>query len=156
MADSKDFKSSLGQLEDVFELYLLKKAPSLPSNVKELIVKFAPWVNILLALFAIPAVLLVLGLGALVAPFSMFLGPAGAVSYGINYLVSTAILGITVVLELMAIPGLFSRSRKAWNLLYYATLLSAVSSLVSFHIFNALFSALIGLYFLFQIREYYK
>lgn len=152
-----DSKASMKQLEDTLELYLVKKAPfQLPKNAKDLIVQFAPWATIIIMVIAIPAVLLVLGLGALVAPFSIFLGPAGAVSYSINYVLSALILAVTIVLELMAIPGLFARSRRGWRLLYYSALLGLVSNLFSFHIVNGIISALIGLYFLFQVREYYK
>jgi hypothetical protein len=84
------------------------------------------------------------------------MGPAGAVSYGTTYVVSTVILGVSIVLELMAIPGLFARSIKGWRLLYYATLVGALSSLLSFNVLSGLVSALIGLYFLFQVKSHYK
>ncbi len=149
--------ASLAKLEETLDLYLAKKAPSLPKNIKDAIVNFAPWITIILMVIAIPAVLLVLGLGALVAPFSVLLGPAAAASYGFTYLISTIILAVTIILELMAIPGLFARSKKGWRLVYYATLIGFVSNL--FHplnIIGSLISAIIGLYFLFQVKEYYK
>ncbi|MDO8609713.1 MAG: hypothetical protein Q7R95_04140, partial [bacterium] len=152
-----DLKSALVQLEDTLELYLVKKAPfTLPDNVKEIIVKFAPYLSILMLVVAIPGILLALGLGSVVAPFTAMMGPQYAVSYGMGYVVSMAVLAVSVVLEAMAVPGLFSRSLKAWHLLFYASLISAVSSLLSGQIVSAIIGAVIGLYFLFQVKSYYK
>lgn len=157
MAKNTDIKSVLGQLEDTLDLYLVKKAPfSLPDNVKEIIVSLAPWVAIIVMIVAIPGVLFVLGLGAIVAPFTAFLGPGYAITYGLNYTIAMLVTAVSIVLELLAIPGLFKRSRKAWNLIFYATLISAISGIISGGLIGTLIGALIGLYFLFQIREYYK
>ncbi|MFN4212499.1 MAG: hypothetical protein ACK4FL_00870, partial [Microgenomates group bacterium] len=79
-----DLKSALGQLEETLELYFVKKAPfSLPEGVKELIVTFGPYLVVLGIILGVPAVLAALGLGALVSPFTAFLGPSYMVSYGI-------------------------------------------------------------------------
>ncbi len=157
MAKSTDLKSVLGQLEDTLDLYLVKKAPfTLPDNVKEIIVSLAPWVTLILMIVAVPSVLLVLGLGAVVAPFTAFLGPGPALSYGINYTIAMLVTAVSIVLELLAIPGLFKRSRKAWNLVFYASLISTVSGILSGGLIGALIGAVIGLYFLFQVRAYYK
>ena len=107
-------------------------------------------------LFAIPAVLLVLGLGALVAPFTVFLGPGYAVGYGLGYVFSMVVLGVSIVLEALAIPGLFARSKKGWKLVFYATLVGFLSNVIGFQIVAGLIGALIGLYILFQVKEYYK
>ncbi len=149
--------ASLNKLEDTLELYLVKKAPSLPKNIKQVIVNFAPWITIILMIIAIPAVLLVLGLGAIVAPFSVLMGPAATASYGFTYLVSMLILAVTIILELMAIPGLFAKSKRGWRLVYYATLVGFISNLFNpLNLIGSIISTLIGLYFLFQIKEYYK
>ncbi len=154
---STDLKSGLGQLESTLELYLVDKAPfSLPSNVKEIIVSFAPWVTVIGLVLAIPGILLAFGMGAVVAPFTGFMGPAYAMQYSMMYMVSMAFLAVTVVLEALADPGLFNRSAKAWKLLYYALLVGAVSSLVGGNIISAIIGVVIGMYFLFQVKSYYK
>ena len=53
-------------------------------NIKEILVKIAPWVTLVLLIMTLPLVLLALGLGALVAPFAFLLGPG----YGFSYLAS--------------------------------------------------------------------
>ena len=149
--------ASLSQLEDTLELYLVKKAPfQLPKNVKEIIVKIAPWFTLVGLIISLPLVLVAIGLGTLVAPFTAFLGPAAVVSYGVNYTFSMIVLGIALVLEAMAIPGLFARSKKGWRLVYYSMLVSLVSNLITFNIVGGLIGAVIGLYFLFQVKELYK
>ncbi|MGB9707376.1 MAG: chromate transporter [Microgenomates group bacterium] len=152
-----DFKKALSQLEETLEIYLVKKAPfTIPENIKELIVSFAPYLVIIGVIFGVPAVLAVLGLGALVSPFSFLAGPSYAVSYGFNYILSMIIFGIVLVLEAMAVPGLFKRQKKAWQYLFYASLIGLVSSLLGGNILGGLIGALIGWYLLFQVKEYYK
>ncbi len=145
-------KASLNQLNDLFEEYLVKKAPALPTNVKEAIVNFAPWISLIVLLISLPAILAFLGIGAFLMPFS-FLGGAQA---GASFALSTIILIVTVALEALAIPGLFKRTQGAWNLLYWATLIHAVYSLVTFQWVNLILGTLISLYFLFQVKDYYK
>lgn len=157
MAKNTDVKSALGQLEGTLETYLVDKAPyTLPDNVKDIIVSFAPWASILLLLLAIPGILLVLGAGALVSPFAMFLGPRYAMSYGMTYLLSMGALAVSVVLEALAVPGLFKKSLGAWKLLYYAALVNLVSGVLGGSFVSAIVGSLIGLYFLFQVKSYYK
>ena len=43
-----------------------------------------------------------------------------------------------------------------WNLLFYATLVGFVHSLVSYAIISGIIGALIGLYILFQVRTKYS
>jgi hypothetical protein len=65
------------------------------------------------------------------------------------------ILGVSVLLEALSIPGLFKRSRQGWRYAYYATLVSIAGNLIGLHIVSAIVSALVGFYILFQIRPYY-
>lgn len=153
---SADLTQSLAGLEKTLNEYFGKKAPQLPKNIKEVIVNLAPWVNIIILVLTLPLVLLAFGLGAIVAPISFLAGPSAGVTYGVTYTVSMAILAVALVFDVLAIPGLFSRSIKGWRFVYWSTLVSLVSNVVSFNIVGGLISAVIGLYFLFQIRELYK
>jgi len=144
--------SPIDQLKDFCQKYLVTKAPyTLPQNVKETLVKIAPWVTIVVFVLTLPLVLAVLGLGVLFAPF---MAMSGAYGYGYNVL-SLLLLAATVVLQLMAVPGLFKRQMGAWNLVFYAVLLRAGADLLSLQIFSAILSVL-SLYILFQIRSLYK
>lgn len=154
---NSDLKKNLEKLEETLAVYFIDKAPfSIPKNIKELIVTFAPYLTILGVIIYVPSVLAVLGLGALVSPFTVFMGPSYAVHYGFNYILSMIVLAAVVVLEILAIPGLFKKQRKAWLYLFYASLVSLVSGLISGGLIGALIGTIIGWYVLFQVREYYK
>jgi hypothetical protein len=135
-------------LDDIFG----KKAPALPENAKEFLVKAAPYLSILGVVMSLPAIFAVLGLGAIAAPFAAL----GGVSAFAGLSFSIIFLIINVVLMVMAIPGLFKRSMGAWRLMFYSTLVSAVSSLVSFSLGGLIIGTAIGFYFLFQLKSYYK
>lgn len=153
MDKKNDLKNALVKLEETLELYLLKKAPfSIPDNIKDLIVQFAPYLTILGVILGIPSVLTLFGLGGLFYSFPGFWAPR----FSFFYQLSTVVLAVTLVLEAMAIPGLFKREKKAWKLLYYAALVWVVHSLVRFDLIGALISGLISFYVLFQVKEYYK
>lgn len=149
-----DPKQALGQLEETLEVYLVKKAPfSIPENWKELIVQFAPYLTILGIIVSVPAVL---GLGALVSPFTAFLGPRYALSYGFNYVLSMIALAVVIVFEALAIPGLFKREERAWRFLFYASLVNVVSGFFGGDWVGMIVGTLISWYVLFQVKEYYR
>ena len=147
--------STLATLEETLDLYFGQKAPAMPPNVKELVVRFAPWVTLVLLIITLPAVLIALGLGALAAPLSFLIGPGYGVAYGVTYTVAMLIIGISVVLEAMSLPGLFKRTRQGWRFAYYAVLVNVVGSLIGFNFVSAIISAVVGFYILFQIRPLY-
>lgn len=138
-------------LEAILEEYLVKKAPfALPAGLKEFIVKVSPWLALIGIIISLPFILMFLGFGS-------FLYAFGAYGYrGSWFYLELIITAVTIVLEALAIPGLFKRELKAWRLVYYAALLQIVNSLLGGGIIGALISGLISLYFIFQIKEYYK
>ncbi len=142
---------SLHQLEMWLDHWLGQKAPQIPAGGREAIVKFAPWIILILLLLALPFLLTLFGIGAVFAPVAFMGGfrPSGM------YYFMWAVTLVTVVLEAMALPGLFHRQRRGWQLLFYSSLISGVLNIVSFNVVGLL-GTLIGLYLLFQIRSYYK
>ncbi|MDO8626324.1 MAG: chromate transporter [Candidatus Magasanikbacteria bacterium] len=143
--------SGVKSLEGILEQYLVTKAPfSLPANIKELLVKIAPWLSVLGIIIALPVILIFLGLGSFMYSF-------GGMAYtGSWYYLGLVVAAATIALEAVAIPGLFKRSLKAWRLIFYAVLLQLVSNLIGGNLISAVLSGLISLYFLFQIKSYYK
>jgi hypothetical protein len=133
------------------DTYFAKKAPALPANVKEIIVKIAPWVTLIGVIFTIPAILAFLGLGALVTSI-----PNALAHTGFTYTLSIIFLVITAVLRGLAIPGLLAKAKKGWMMLLYSTAVSLVYSIISFDFIGGLIGVAISLYLLFQVREYYK
>lgn len=143
----------INQLEAFLDEYMVKKAPfQIPMNGKELIVKISPYLVIISALVLVPVILAALGLSAVLAPVAAL----GGHVWGLGMILSLVISIATVGLELMAVPGLFKRTKGAWRLVFYATIASLVGSLVSFNIIGGLISAVIGWYILFQVKDMYK
>lgn len=139
-------------IENFFEKYLLKEAPfHLPENAKEWIVKYGPWITLVLLVLSLPVVLAAFGLASLTLPFAAVFNPFSSVFGIIHWLI---ILGV-FILEIIALPGLFKRELRSWYLIYYASLLQAVGSLISRDFFGLIIGTLISMFILFQIKAKY-
>jgi len=147
MADTEQApKDLIGFLD----FYLVKKAPfQIPDAGRELIVKFGPWINLVLLVIFLPALLLVLGLGTALMPF-------GGVGYATGFGLAAIFLIIQLGLQLAALPGLFARKLSGWNLIFYGTLISFVYHVLTYSIISGILGVVIGLYVLFQVRSLYK
>jgi hypothetical protein len=145
-----DQQASVQGLISTLDEYLVKKAPfQIPDAGKELIVRFGPWISIVLLVLLLPLLLLALGLGAVFAPFA---GVGYATGFGLTAILALVQIGLLVA----ALPGLFARKMSGWMLLFYEQLLGFVSALVSRSVIGGLIGLLIGLYVLFQVREKYR
>jgi len=132
------------------DYYFVKKAPfQIPDAGREAIVKFGPWIVVVLLVLSLPALLVILGVGTFVAPF-------GGVGYAAGFGLAAIGLCVQLVLEVMALPGLFARKMSGWTLMFYARVVGIVTSLLLGAIVGAIISALIGFYILFQVRGLYK
>ncbi|MDP1624363.1 MAG: chromate transporter [bacterium] len=148
-----DLKTSLAKLEDTLEMYLVDKAPfQMPESAKEFLVKYGPWLIVVMLVMAIPMVLFALGLGAIVAPFAILAGVGAGVGFGFAMIFTLAMMA----LEVIALPGLFNRKVSSWRLMFYASLLGGVQSLVTFNLGGLIIGTGLSLYILFQIKSYYK
>ena len=132
---------------------LYKKVPwHLPTSVKEFIVKVGPWITLVIIILAAPVILLALGLKTFFAPFAIMFGGMHA---GFAFLISGIIGLVDLIIAALALPGLFKRSIKSWQLVYYAALLGAVGQLLRFDIFGMIIGLALSLYVLFEIKSYY-
>lgn len=148
---NSDLKSVLKSLDQTFDLYLIKKAPTIPPNIRELLVTIAPWFTLIGIVLSIPGILILLGLGTLFAPFAVLGGVTGAAT-----LVSFLLFLPALVLQALAIPGLFNKSKQGWNFLFYATLLNVVQNILTVNLAGLIIGGLLSLYILYQIKTYYK
>lgn len=152
-AVKKDIKGLIGQLEALLDEYMVQKAPfQLPLGLKEFLVKVAPYLIIIFAVMALPFILGAIGLSTVLTPFAMM----GGYGWGLGMIIAVATAVITIILEVMAVPGLFKRARAGWRLVFYASIVNVVGNLLAMNILGAIFAALIGWYVLFQIKEFYK
>ncbi len=152
-----DMANSLGGLENSLNDVLVKKAPfQLPKGAKDVLVSLAPWLALIGGILGILGALAVFGLGSIFGPLALYGGVAYAGTYYTTYLVSSVVLGVSGLIDLLAFPGLQKRSIKGWRWLFYGELIWAVSALVKFDLVGLIIGSLIGFYLLFQVREYYK
>ncbi len=131
------------------DYWLVKRAPfQLPDRAKEFIVRYGPWIAIVLLAISLPVILLALGVGAVLLPF---VAPYDAPGFGL----AVAVLLLELVLEVAALPGLFARKMSGWRLIFYARIVAIAYSLVRGSIVSAIVGGAIGLYILFQVRGLY-
>lgn len=139
-------KSLIGQLD----FYLVQRAPfQLPPAAREWIVSYGPWIIVALIVIGVPTVLLALGVGAALLPFS---GGVYAGTFGLTALMVVVQIGLRAI----ALPGLFARKLSGWTMLFYAQIASFVFSVLSGAIVSGAVSLVLSMYVLFQIRSLYR
>lgn len=145
MAKNNSMDSYIDMVGDYF-----KKLPELPKGGRDAVVSITPWLALVFGLLGIATAAVGLGIFTFLAPIAMITGTRGA---GAGFII--VLLGlISSVLLLMAFPGTKSRKEKGWKLVYYSEVVGLVADIVSLSLSGVLF-ALIGFYFLYQIRSYY-
>ena len=147
--------NKLKQLVVTLEGYYAK-LPALPLGARDFLVSITPWLalvfGVLMVLFS------ALGLlgGAVLSPFAAAAGTSGLTVL----LMATAVLGIAEgVLMVAAFSPLKKRLMKGWMLLFWVEVLQVVGAVLTLNIGSVVWGVLgaaIGLYFLFQIKSYYK
>lgn len=151
----KEVLGLVAKLEAWLDLYMVAKAPfQIPMAGKEFLAKIAPYLIIVFSILALPALLALFGITAVLAPVAMVAG--GGVGWGFFGIVGAITSVGSLVLDVMAIPGLFKRTHASWRLLFYATLVSFVGGVLSMNPIGAIIGAIIGWYILFQVKELYK
>ena len=130
------------------DFYLVQKAPfQLPDNAKEWIVKYGPWIAIVLLILALPPLLFELGLSTVLV---------GDVAYAAGFTYVTVVVILEVGLLIAALPGLFARKMSGWTLVFWSQVVSCVFSILHGALIGAILGGLIAFYILFQVRPLYK
>ena len=127
----------------------------MPQNIKELLVNLAPYLTVVSVLVTLPGLLVLFGLGG----FATMIAPMGgreSLSAVPTMWLSILFLVPVLILEIMAIPGLFAKKAVAWKYVFWAQLVSIVANLLQFNFFGAIIGAVISFYILFQIKSFYK
>lgn len=152
------------ELEQKLNEVFVKNAPvQLPKNFKTWLADYA-WifalVGFVLGVLAVFPLLAVLGLASIVA------SSVGASSYVALAWVSFIALLVYLVVLGISIPKLKNKESAGWDLTYYSTLayfaysvvyaVSYRSSGAVFTLFWNIVGLVVGLYFIFQIRSYFK
>lgn len=132
------------------------KLPALPKGATDFIVSVAPWLALIFGVLAILGGVAAFGLLSVVTPFTAV---AGVGAYAVTGLLGTLVLLVQGVIELLAFLPLKARKVRGWNLIFWSLILSVLSSVLYLRVFgvvSAVFWALVGYYFLYQIKSYYK
>jgi hypothetical protein len=140
------------QLEKVL-MSFFGKFPNLPANVREFIVKIAPYLAIIGFVLSLPAILIVLGLGSLASPILAMGGMWANAGYGalaiVFSIISTALLGLSI-------SGLFARHMEGWRYSYYNALAGGAYAILRYDLGGLIIGTGLTLYVLFQIRSSYR
>jgi hypothetical protein len=132
------------------------KVPALPKKWTDLIVNYAPWLALIGGVILIFGAVSLIGLGSFLSPFAMM---GGSGFFVITWILAAVLLLVAGVLEFLAFAPLKARKVKGWNFMFYALLLNALGSVVRLSISEvvmAVITFLIGYYFLYQVKSYYK
>ena len=147
--------NSLNELTKTLDKYYVK-FPALPKGLNDFIVSVAPWLALIFGILAVLAGVSAFGATSVMSPFAAV---AGVGRYALAAIISTVVLLVQGVIELLAFSPLKARKVKGWNLMFYSLILSFVSSIITLNVssvLSSLIGALIGYYFLYQIKSYYK
>jgi hypothetical protein len=143
-------KNLVDTLEDFF-----KKAPAIPANGREALVKITPWLALIFGVLGVLGGLAGVGLLTVFSPLAVFGGAQGVASYGGGVIAAWVWLASSVLL-LAAYPGTKARKLSGWTLLFWYEVLNVLGSLIAGSIVGGIVGGLIGLYLIFQIKSYYK
>lgn len=132
------------------------KLPKFPKGLNDFIVSVLPWLALVFGILAILSAISAFSAFSTISPFAAMAGVRG---YTLVAILPIIVLLAQGVIELIAFPSLKARKVRGWNLLCYTLILSIVSPIVALNMYavpSALIGALIGYYFLYQIKSYYK
>jgi hypothetical protein len=144
----------------LYEMLVVKAPFQLPKEITNFIVQYGPWITLVVGILLLPAVLAVLGIGALVGSYASFYGT----QVGLFYWLAIVALIVQLAFMFISIPMLLKRQRNGWLLLFYAGLFNFVYAVLNslstpYAVLGGIFAAVIGLvigqYVLFQIRSHY-
>ena len=165
--------SALQSLEKSLDDIFVKQAPELPAGGKKALVRYLPWINLVLGLLALYTVYVVWHWAHLANSLinyanslsAAYGGQAVATSrMGVGIWLGLLVLAVEALLYIAAFPGTRDRKKSGWNLMFYALLVNVVYGVVivftSYGNIGSLIStaigSAIGLYLLFQIRGSYS
>lgn len=158
------------KLENMIEGWL-KPLPHLSTEWRKWIAKNVWWITLIgvvIAVMGIFGLLTALSIfGATTSLYGAFMYSAVVQTHGglwfVSMYVSLALLALTTVIEAMAVSPLKVQNKKGWDLLFFAFLAGVASGVVTgvlnidvISLIGTAISAVIGAYFLFEVRSYFK
>ncbi|HEX5070196.1 MAG TPA: hypothetical protein VFV78_08255 [Vicinamibacterales bacterium] len=139
---------------DSLDYYFVKKAPfQIPHAGREWLVRFGPWIVLILLILWLPALLWLFNVNS---RWAYRWTAYDSFHYSPRYWPWMLGLMASFALMILALPGLFARRASGWRLALYAEIVSLITGLLAMDIVGTLIGALVAFYVLFQIRPLYK
>lgn len=146
-------KNSTGVMMALDKVFGDKGPLQLPKSVKDWVAEWV-WVFALIGVIIRGfGLLTLLGLGAV---FSGVAASTGTFSFFSTIGLGIVFLAAEGILLLISIPGLKHKRLLGWDFAFYAEVVAIVGNLLNLNVVGAVVSALIGFYFLFQIRSRFR
>ncbi len=148
----------LDTIEDYLATYLVKKAPSLPPHIVEIVTLILPWLAVVSIILGVPALLIALVLSIFFAPLGLVFSPllTGGSLLGMTFsaIISFIFTGGSIFFLGLSIPSLFRKHIQGWNFVLYAVLISIVGNILSIALLGLVLNIL-WLYILLQVKSQY-
>jgi hypothetical protein len=146
----------MNKFKNTLDLYLNQKLPGLPTNMKEIVVKAAPWVMVLSLLLAYKPIRVMYDMYQAAQKYGGFMdifgvGTSNSFELGIGQYIFFAAL----ILRILSLNGLFKHKPSGWNFTFYFLLVYAIQGLFGYNLIENILVAVAGLYLLFQVKPYY-
>ena len=162
----------LTDLEKSLENVFVKSAPKLPEKGKEMLVSWLPWINLVLGILTLWAVYWLWQWAHVASDLTGYVNELNRVYGGPDIAVreltamvwvGLIVLAVEAVLFLMAFQATRARTKRGWDLMFYALLVNLVYGvLVIFTDYGGvgsfigyLIGSVVGFWLLFQIRGKY-
>ncbi len=133
---------------------LFAKTPHLSHNVRQTLVKIAPWLALIGGVLGIATIW---GTGVFTSLFAYAIFFSGGLSF--VWMLALVLGFISAVLDLMAYKPLSERSKRGWDLLFYGNVISGAGLILQFLVgygsLGSILGMLIGFWLLFEVRGMY-
>lgn len=154
----------------LYDMLVVKAPYQLPKAAKGWIVKFGPWITLVIGILLVFTVVPALFAAMAVTSYTTSVlgtayGAMVATSVGPMFYLALIVLAVQLVIMFISVPMLLKRQRKGWVLVFYSSIVSLVYSVFNTFsygtfgigsLLGGLIGAAISMYFIFQIRSYYK
>lgn len=154
------------------EMFGEKASYQLPSDIKDTLVKIAPWLSLLAGVFGLFSAFSLWQaahrVNRVLDSFNQLSTSLGidqvSAQLGLTFWISLGMTLVFAVLALLAFPGLKAKKKVGWNLMFYSLIANVgygVASLFYYRmdigsLLGAVIMSAIGAYILFQVRSRYE
>lgn len=141
---------------------MFTKFPHLPEGGRKFIVSIAPYLALIFGVLGIVG----LFVGGVIASMLGMLSGVFALVYFVQMVIPFVLSLASIILLLMAYPGLRDRTKVGWNYVFYGQVLSVLGSVIALAfdhgisselgaILGTIVGTIIGFWILFEIRPHY-